>query len=195
MHDLNPKVGAFFRKAGKWHEEMEQLRTILHDCGLTEELKWGKPCYTFQNKNVVIIIGFKEYCALMFFKGALLQDADRILVAPSGNTQAGRQIRFTSVQDIVRMRSVLKTYVREAVEVERAGVKVSFKTTSEYAIPGEFREKLDALPALKTAFDALTPGRQRAYLLYFSAARQSKTRTSRIEKCMARILEGKGLDD
>lgn len=195
MHDMNPKVDAFFRKAGRWHEEMGKLRTIALDCGLTEELKWGKPCYTFEHKNVVIIAGFKEYCALMFFKGSLLQDTHGILVSPSENMQAGRQIRFTSVREITGMKSALKAYIHAAIEVERAGLSVRFKETSEFHIPVELSSRFRTAPGLKTAFEALTPGRQRAYLLYFSAAKQSSTRESRIEKCMPRILDGKGLND
>ncbi len=192
---MNPKVDEYLSKAKKWREEMEQLRTIILDCGLTEELKWGKPCYAFQKSNIVIIQGFKEYCALMFFKGALLNDAKGILIKPGKNTQAGRQIRFTNVREIVEMETILKAYVYEAIEVEKAGLNVNLKKTSEFIIPEEFQNKLDEIPALKTAFDVLTPGRQRAYILYFSAPKQSKTRESRVEKCMQQILNGKGLND
>jgi uncharacterized protein YdeI (YjbR/CyaY-like superfamily) len=195
MNRMNPKVDVYLSKAKKWQEELEKLRMIVLDCQLTEELKWGKPCYTFQKSNIVIIQGFKEYCALMFFKGALLHDANGLLVKPGENTQAGRQIRFTNVQEIDEMEPTLKAYIYEAIEVEKAGLKVDFKETAEFMIPEEFQNKLDEIPALKTAFDALTPGRQRAYILYFSAPKQSKTRESRVEKCMQPILNGKGLDD
>ena len=192
---MNRKVDVFLTKAKKWQQEFKKLRMIILDCQLTEELKWGKPCYTFQKSNIVIIQGFKEYCALMFCKGALLNDAKRILIQQTENVQAARQIRFTNVRDIVGMETVLKAYIDEAVEVEKAGLEVNYKKTSEFIIPEEFQNKLDEIPALKTAFDALTPGRQRAYILYFSAPKQSKTRESRIEKCMQQILNGKGLDD
>jgi uncharacterized protein YdeI (YjbR/CyaY-like superfamily) len=195
MNGMNPKVDEFLSKARKWQDEFEELRTISLDCGLTEELKWGKPCYTFQKSNVVIIQGFIEYCALMFFKGALLKDEMGILVAMTENTQAARQIRFTKVQEIVEMEPILKAYINEAIEVEKAGLQVDFKETSEFEIPEEFQIKLDENPALKTAFEALTPGRQRAYLLYFSGAKQSKTRASRVEKHVPKILAGKGLQD
>jgi len=171
------------------------LRMIILDCQLTEELKWVKPCYTFQKSNIVIIIPLKEYCALMFCKGALLNDANGILIKPGENTQAGRWIKFSSVREIVEMETILKAYIHEAIEVEKAGLKVNFKKNTELIFPEEFQNKLDENPALKTAFDALTPGRQRAYNLYFSAAKQSKTRESRVEKCVRQILNGKGLDD
>ena len=171
----NPKVDFFFAKAKKWKEEFEKLRTIVLDCGLTEELRWGKPCYTFQKSNVVLIHGFKEYCALLFLKGALLKDANGVLIQQTKNVQAARQIRFTDVREIVKMERILKAYIKEAIEAEKAGVEVSYKKTSEFAIPEEFQNRLDESPALKTAFDALTPGRQRGYILYFSAAKQSKT--------------------
>ncbi|MGD0584064.1 MAG: YdeI family protein [Bacteroidales bacterium] len=195
MNVMNPEVDHFLSKAKKWQEESEKLRMIILDCQLTEELKWGKPCYTFQEGNIVIIQGFKEYCALMFFKGALLSDADGILFKMGENTQAGRQIRFTNVREIVEMELVLRTYIHEAIEVEKAGLKVNFKKTAEFIIPDEFQNKLDEIPALKNAFDALTPGRQRAYILYFSAPKQSQTRESRVEKCLHQILKGKGLND
>jgi uncharacterized protein YdeI (YjbR/CyaY-like superfamily) len=191
---MNPKVDVFLSKAKKCQEEFEKLRMIILDCGLTEELKWGKPCYTFQKSNIVIIQGFKEYCALMFCKGALLNDPNGILKKPGENTQAARQIRFTNVREIVEMEPILKAYIYEAIEAEKAGLKVNFKKNPE-PTPEELQNKLDEIPALKTAFDALTPGRQRAYILYFSAAKQSKTRESRVEKCMQQILNGKGLDD
>src|SRR5213594_195694 len=191
----NPKVDIFFIKAKKWQKELAKLRMIILDCGLTEELKWGKPCYTFQNSNIVLIHGFKEYCALLFFKGALLKDAKGILVQQTENVQAARQIRFTNVREIGKMEPILKAYIKEAIEVEKTGLKVDYKKTADFAIPEEFQNKLDEIPALKTAFDALTPGRQRGYILYFSAPKQSKTRESRIEKCMQQILDGKGLND
>jgi uncharacterized protein YdeI (YjbR/CyaY-like superfamily) len=193
--EMNPKVDEFLSRAKKWREEFEKLRTILLGCGLTEELKWGVPCYTFQKSNIVLIHGFKEYCALLFVKGALLKDVRGILVRQTENVQAARQIRFTGVQEITEMEAILKAYVYEAVEVEKAGLEVEFKKNTEYTIPKEFQDKLDDLPALKTAFEALTPGRQRAYILYFSAPKQSKTRESRVEKYMQQILKGKGLDD
>ena len=194
MNRMNPKVDGFLRKAKQWREELQKLRTIVLDCRLTEEVKWRHPCYTFQKSNIVLIHGFKEYCALLFFKGALLKDAKGILIQQTKNVQAGRQIRFTNVQQIVKMEPILKAYIREAVEVEKAGLKVNFKRNPE-PIPEEFQNKLDENPALKTAFHELTPGRQRAYNLHFSAPKQSKTREARVEKCMQQILDGKGLDD
>lgn len=192
--EMNPKVDFYFNKV-TWQKELEQLRMIVLDCGLTEELKWGCPCYSFQKANIVLIHVFKEYCALLFFKGALLQDADGILVQQTKNVQAARQIRFTNVREIVKMKASLKAYIYEAIEVEKAGLKVKLKKTAAFSIPEEFKNKLDKIPALKTAFHALTPGRQRAYLLYFSAAKQSKTREARVEKYMKQILRGKGLND
>ena len=192
---MNPKVDFYFNKAKKWQEELEQLRMIVLDCGLTEELKWGVPCYTFEKRNIVLIHVFKEYCALLFFKGALLNDANGILIQQTKNTQAARQIRFTNVRKIVKMKPILKAYIYEAIEVEKAGLKVNFRKTTELIFPEEFQNKLDGKPALKTAFDALTPGRQRAYVLYFSAPKQSKTRESRVAKCMQQILNGRGLSD
>jgi len=192
---MNPKVDVYLSKAQKWQEELKKLRMIILDCQLTEELKWGVPCYTFQKSNIVLIHVFKEYCALLFFKGALLNDANGILIKQTKNTQAGRQIRFTNVREIVEMETILKAYIYEAIEVEKAGLKVNFKKNTELIVPEEFKNKLDEIPALKTAFDALTPGRQRAYILYFSAPKQSKTRESRVEKCMQQILNGKGLND
>jgi uncharacterized protein YdeI (YjbR/CyaY-like superfamily) len=192
---MNPKVDFFFNKAKKWGEEFVYLRTIILDCGLTEELKWGQACYTFQKKNIVLIHGFKEYCAMLFFKGALLQDPNGILIQQTKNVQAARQIRFTSARQIARMKPVLKSYVYEAIEVEKAGLKVPLKKTAEFKIPEEFQKELDKTPALKTAFTALTPGRQRAYIFYFSQPKQSKTRTSRVEKSIRQILRGKGLND
>ncbi|MGO9544857.1 MAG: YdeI/OmpD-associated family protein [Rhodomicrobium sp.] len=192
---MNPKVDACLSKSEKWKEEFEKLRMIALDCQLTEELKWGVPCYTFQNKNIVLIHGFKEYCALLFFKGALLKDANGILIQQTENVQAARQIRFTNLEEIVEMEAILNAYIYDAIELEKAGLKVSLKKTAEFIIPDEFQDKLDEIPALKTAFDALTPGRQRAYIFYFSSPKQSKTRESRVEKCMPQILDGKGLDD
>jgi len=203
---MNPKVDFYFNKVGHWQGEMRKLRMIVLDCGLTEELKWGCPCYTypagaagtaFQKSNIVLIHEFKDYCALLFFKGALLNDADRILIQQTKNVQSARQIRFTNVSDIVKMKAILKAYIYEAVEVEKAGLKVKYKKTSEFEMPEEFQKKLSAKggKALKTAFDALTPGRQRAYLFYFSQPKQSKTRESRVEKCVQPILNGKGLND
>lgn len=192
---MNPEVDFYFDKAGKWQKEVEKLRVIVLDCGLTEELKWGVPCYTFGNSNVVLIHVFKEYCALLFFKGALLSDANGILVQQTENVQAARQVRFTNAREIVKLEPTLKAYIYEAIEVEKAGLKVNFKKTTAFPIPEEFQKKLDKTPALKAAFDALTPGRQRAYLLHFSAAKQSRTREARVEKCMPQILKGKGLND
>ena len=189
----NPKVDAFLRRAKKWQEEFEKLRRIVLECALTEGVKWGKPCYTFQKSNIVLIHGFKEYCALLFFKGTLLEDPNGILIQQTKNVQAARQIRFTNVREIVEIEPILKAYIHEAIEVEKAGREVSYKKTPEFKIPEEFQKKLDEIPALKTAFDALTPGRQRGYLLYFSAPKQSKTRESRVEKCVQQILNGKGL--
>src|SRR5580693_8066561 len=183
----NPKVDFFFKKAEQWQEEFGKLRRIVLRCPLTEELKWGKPCYTFEGSNIVLIHAFKEYCALLFFKGALLKDTKGILVQP-GSTQAARQIRFTGVQEITKMEKVVKAYIREAIEVEKSGLKVNLKKTSDFAIPEEFQTKLDKAPALKTAFAALTPGRQKGYILYFSTAKQSKTREARVEKCTPQIL-------
>ena len=195
MEKTNPKVDFFFTRTKKWHEEFQKLRMIILGCGLTEELKWGCPCYTFEKRNIVLMHGFKEYCALLFFKGALLNDPEGILIQQTPNVQAARQIRFTDVRDIVKMKTILKAYVREAIEVEKAGLKVKLRKTGELTIPEEFQNKLNQNPDLKRAFKALTPGRQRAYILYFSSPRQSKTRESRVEKYVKRILNGKGLDD
>jgi uncharacterized protein YdeI (YjbR/CyaY-like superfamily) len=192
---MNPKVDFFFSRAKKWQEEFEKLRTIILYCGLTEELKWGKPCYTFQKSNVVLIHGFKEYCALLFIKGALLRDADGILIQQTENVQAARQIRFTNVREIADMEPSLKAYIYEAIEAEKAGLKVNLKETSQFVVPEELQRKLDENHALKAAFEALTPGRQRGYILYFSAPKQSRTRESRVEKCRQQILNGKGLND
>jgi uncharacterized protein YdeI (YjbR/CyaY-like superfamily) len=192
---MNPKVDGFLKRAKQWREEMAKLRMICLDRGLTEELRWGKPCYTFQKGNIVLIHGFKDYCALLLFKGALLKDTKGILIQQTQNVQAARQIRFTNVREIVELEPILKAYISEAIEVEKAGLRVNYKRTSEFVIPEEFQNKLDEIPALKKAFAALTPGRQRGYILYFSALKQSKTRESRVEKCMQQILNGKGLND
>jgi uncharacterized protein YdeI (YjbR/CyaY-like superfamily) len=195
MSRMNPKVDFFFNKAKQWQKEFEELRRILLNCELTEELKWGVPCYTFEDHNIVLIHGFKDYCAVLFFKGVLLKDEIGVLVQQTENVQATRQIRFTDVEEIVEMEPLIKAYVNEAIEVEKAGLKVEYKETTEFNMPQEFQNKLDQLPELKTAFEALTPGRQRAYLLYFSSAKQSKTREARVEKYKQQILDGKGLND
>jgi uncharacterized protein YdeI (YjbR/CyaY-like superfamily) len=192
MNKMNPKVDGYLRKAKKWQEEMTKLRRISLDSGLTEELKWSKPCYTFQTSNIVIIQGFKEFCALLFCKGALLKDPNGIL--KKFGWQAARRVPFSNVREIVEMEPILKVYIHEAIEAEKAGLKVNYKKNPE-PIPEELQNKLDEIPALKTAFDALTPGRQRGYILYFSGAKQSKTRASRVKKCMPQILKGKGLND
>lgn len=195
MNTKNPKVDAFLSREKKWTEEFKKLREIILDCNLTEELKWGVPCYTFEKKNIVLMHGFKDYCAILFPKGTLLKDPDNILIIQTENVQAARQVRFTNLQQIVKLEPVLKAYIQEAIEVEKAGLKVEFKKTEEFNMPEEFQEFLNEMPELKTAFEALTPGRQRAYLLYFSAPKQSKTRVARIEKSMQQIFEGKGLND
>lgn len=195
MNKTNPKVDGVFRRAKQWQEEFAKLRKIVLDCGLTEDLKWGQPCYTFENRNVVLIHGFKDYCALLFFKGALLSDPEKILIKQTANVQANRQIRFSNVREIVKLKPVLKAYIQEAIEVEKAGLKVDFKKTRDFPVPEEFQTRLDANTPLKTAFKALTPGRQRAYLLYFAAPKQAKTRESRVEKYVQQILSGKGMDD
>ncbi|TKH06684.1 hypothetical protein FC682_04210 [Peribacillus simplex] len=192
---MNPKVDEFLGKAKKWKEEYETLRNIVLDCELTEEFKWMHPCYTFEKKNIVLIHGFKEYCALLFHKGALLKDTHGILIQQTENVQGARQIRFTNLQEIVATETILKAYIHEAIEVEKAGLEVNFKKNEEFIIPEELQNKFDEIPALKTAFEALTPGRQRAYILHFSQPKQSKTRESRVEKCMQNILNGKGLKD
>jgi len=195
LNTKNPKVDAFLSREKKWTEEFKKLREIILDCNLTEELKWGVPCYTFEKKNIVLMHGFKDYCAILFPKGTLLKDPDHILIIQTENVQAARQVRFTNLQQIVKLEPVLKAYIQEAIEVEKAGLKVEFKKTEEFNMPVEFKEFLNEMPELKTAFEALTPGRQRAYLLYFSAPKQSKTRVARIEKSMQQIFEGKGLND
>jgi uncharacterized protein YdeI (YjbR/CyaY-like superfamily) len=195
MNEMNPKVDAFISTAKKWQEEFEKLRMIVLDCGLTEELKWGVPCYTYEKRNIVLIHGFKEYCAILFVKGALLNDVHGLLIQQTENVQAARQIRFTNVREIGEMEPILIAYIHEAIEVEKAGLKVNYKKAAEFVIPEEFINQLEEVPGLQDAFDALTPGRQRAYILYFSAPKQSKTRESRIEKWLQQILNGKGLND
>jgi uncharacterized protein YdeI (YjbR/CyaY-like superfamily) len=192
---MNPKVDRFFEKESKWQEAYKQLRRIVLDCGLAEDFKWMHPCYMFQGNNIVLIHGFKEYCALLFPKGVLLNDVEDILIQQTENVQAARQIRFTSVKEIKKMKTTIKDYIHEAVEVEKAGLEVDFKKTEEFDVPGEFQTKLDGNPVLKEAFENLTPGRQRGYLLYFSDAKQSKTRKRRVEKYMDKILDGRGLND
>jgi len=192
---MNSEVDRLVAKVKSWRAEFEALRKVALGCGLAEQVKWGQPCYTLEGRNIVLIHGFKEYCALLFFKGALMKDPDSILIQQTENVQAGRQIRFTDLQEIIEQEAVLKAYIREAITVEQAGLKVPLKKTEEFAIPEEFQDELDENPALKAAFEALTPGRQRAYLLHFSAPKQSKTRTARIEKCVQLILAGRGLND
>jgi uncharacterized protein YdeI (YjbR/CyaY-like superfamily) len=195
VNQTNPKVDVYISKSTKWQEELRKLRLIILDCQLNEELKWGVPCYTYENSNILLIHEFKEYCAILFVKGALLTDPNGILITQTENTQAARQIRFTNVREIDEMETILKAYVNEAIEVEKAGLKVNYKKSAEFIIPEEFQNKLDENSALKTAFEGLTPGRQRAYILYFSAPKQSKTRVSRVENYIPQILNGKGLND
>ncbi|HRG38189.1 MAG TPA: YdeI/OmpD-associated family protein [Bacteroidia bacterium] len=192
---MNPKVDFYFDKAKKWQEEINKMRKIVLECHLAEELKWGCPCYTYEKKNIVLIHVFKEYCAFLFFKGALMKDKKGILIQQTENVQAARQVRFTSIKEITKLEAVLKSYIYEAIEVEESGAKVEFKKTKEFDTPEEFQKRLDKNAKLKNAFDALTPGRQRGYLLHFSSAKQSTTRESRIEKCIPKIMDGKGLDD
>ena len=192
---MNPKVDWYFEKNEKWQKEIRKLRTIILDCGLTEELKWGCPCYTYESSNVVLIHVFKEYCAVLFFKGALLADPDGILVQQTENVQAARQVRFTNIKEVKERERILKTYIYEAIEVERAGLQVKLKKTKDFKIPEEFQTKLDKMPSLKKAFDALTPGRQRGYIFHFSQPKLSKTREARVEKYLKQIISGKGLDD
>ena len=194
-HDLNPKVDAYLNRLKKWQDETHELRAICLASGLAEDLKWGVPCYTLDGQNVVLIHSFKEYCALLFFKGALLKDAKGILIQQTANVQAARQVRFTGVEEIRKLKTVLKAYLAEAVKVEKSGLKVEFKKTEEFSVPEEFQARLDDMLELKSAFEALTPGRRRAYLLHFSSAKQSKTRTARVLKAIPDILNGKGLDD
>ena len=195
MSGMNPKVDWYFQKAKKWQEELEILRITILDCELIEELKWGVPCYTLEQSNIVLIHTFKDYCALLFFKGALFKDPKGILVQQTKNVQSARQIRFSNAQEILEIRPTIKAYIAEAIQVEKSGLEVEFKKTTEFGVPEELQEKFDEIPELKTAFDALTPGRQRGYILHFSAPKQSKTRASRVEKYMPQILNGKGLDD
>lgn len=192
---MNPKVDFFFEKTSKWQDEYELLRTLALDCGLTEELKWGVPCYTYKGNNVVLIHGFKEYCAFLFHKGVLLDDSSSILIQQTENVQSARQIRFTNAQEISEVEAILKAYIYEAIEAEKAGLKVDLKPTSQFSMPEEFQKALDEDSSLKAAFEALTPGRQRGYLLHFSQPKQSKTRESRIEKSIPQIFDGKGLKD
>lgn len=192
---MNPKVDFYFTKNEKWHREIEQLRTIVLDCGLNEVLKWGCPCYTHDNNNIVLIHVFKDYCALLFFKGVLLNDPNGILIQQTRNVQVARQLRFTNVKEIVKLKNTIKSYLYEAIEVEKAGLQAKFKKTTEFSMPEEFQQKLNKMPKLKKAFEALTPGRQRGYLLHFAQAKQAKTREARIEKYTPQILAGKGLDD
>ena len=192
---MNPKVDWYFEKNEKWQKETRKLRTIILDCGLTEELKWGCPCYTYESSNVVLIHVFKEYCAVLFFKGALLADPDGILIQQTENVQAAQQVRFTNIKEVKERERILKTYIYEAIEVERAGLQVKLKKTKDFKIPEEFQTKLDKMPSLKKAFDALTPGRQRGYIFHFSQPKLSKTREARVEKYLKQILSGKGLDD
>ena len=192
---MNSKVDWFFTKNTKWKEEYSELRILVLDCGLTEELKWGCPCYTVEKSNIVLIHGFKDYCALLFMQGAVLKDLKGILVQQTKNVQSARQIRFANIQEILKSKSTIKAYIKEAIAIDKAGLKVELKKTTEYKITEEFKIVLDDMPELKTAFKALTPGRQRGYLLYFSAPKQVKTREARIEKYLQQILDGKGLDD
>ncbi|WP_215223830.1 YdeI/OmpD-associated family protein [Echinicola shivajiensis] len=192
---MNPKVNFFFDNDTRWKDEFNQLRRIVLDCGLTEELKWGKPCYTYKNKNILLIHGFKEYCALLFHKGALLKNEENLLIRQTDNVQAARQLRFTSSEEIIKLAPSIKAYIYEAIEVEKAGINVELKKTDEYEVPEELQKKLEESPDFRAAFQALTPGRQRGYLLYFSQAKQAKTRIARIEKYMPKILEGKGYND
>ena len=194
-HQLNPAVNAFLGKATSWKDEMAKLREIVLECDLNEEMKWGQPCYTLDGSNVVLIHSFKEYTALLFFKGALMKDPNGILIQQTENVQSARQIRFTSLKEITRSAKILKAYIQEAIAVEKSGQKVEFKETKEYPVPEELQIKFDELPALRDAFYALTPGRQRGYLLHFASPKLSKTRESRVEKCMDQILEGRGLND
>ena len=192
---MNPKVDFFFNKAKKWQEELVQMRAIALDCNLTEELKWGCPCYTFQQNNIVLIHAFKDYCAYLFFKGALLNNAEGVLIQQTENVQSARQVRFTNDKEIVERKAILKAYIYEAIEVVKAGLKVELKKTADFTTCEEFQNKLDEMPSLKKAFEALTPGRQKAYKLYFSAGKQAKTREARVEKAIPQIMDGKGLDD
>lgn len=195
MNNMNPKVDFFFDKESAWQKEYRKMRVIALSCGLEEELKWGQPCYVFEKKNIVLIHGFNEYCAFLFFKGALLNDTDNILIQQTENVQSARQVRFTNFKDIIKIEKILKIYIYEAIEVERAGLKVKLKKTSDFKIPEEFQKKLNKNAALKKAFNELTPGRQRGYIFYFSQPKQAKTREARVEKYLKYILNGKGLND
>ena len=192
---MNPKVDAFIAKATKWQPAFEIMRTLALECGLSEDMKWGQPCYTADGRNIVLFHGFREYCAFLFFKGALLSDTKQLLVAQTENTQSARQIRFTDSAQVAAMAATLKAYILEAVRIEASGLKVTLKTVADHNIPAEFQAQLDARADVSAAFSALTPGRQRAYLLHFSAAKQAKTREARVEKCIPLILDGKGLND
>ncbi|MCO5936262.1 DUF1801 domain-containing protein [Mucilaginibacter sp. RB4R14] len=192
---MNPKVDFYFNKDKKWQPEVNKLRSIMLDCGLTEELKWGCPCYTYRDDNIVLIHDFKEYCALLFFKGVLLNDTHGILIQQTENVQAARQIRFTGLEQIVEQEAIIKTYVFEAIEVEKAGLHVEMKKTADFIFAEEFQTKLDGSDELRKAFEALTPGRQKAYLLHFAAPKQAKTREARVDKCIPQIMNGKGLND
>jgi uncharacterized protein YdeI (YjbR/CyaY-like superfamily) len=192
---MSPKVDSFLRRTTQWHDEFVKLREIILDCGLNEDFKWGWPCYDLDGKNIILMHGFKEYCAVLFPKGSLLKDPKGVLIQQTKNVQAARQIRFTGVKDVVKLKKTLKEYVHEAIEVEKAGLKVPFKKTEEYEMPAELTAKLQASARLKKAFAALTPGRQRGYIYYFSQAKLAKTREARVEKCVPKILEGKGWDD
>ncbi len=192
---MNPKADFYFQNSKRWQSEMQKMRLIALDCKLTEDLKWGCPCYTINNSNVVLIHEFKDYCAFLFFKGALMKDPKGILIQQSKNVQAARQIRFTGVSEITKLQTVLKSYIKQAIEIEKSGLKVEMKKTTEFEMPEEFKKELTKNKKLKSAFESLTPGRQRAYLLFFSSAKQSATRQARIEKHIPDILKGKGLND
>lgn len=192
---MNPKVDFYFSDARQWQKELAQLRVLLLDCGLTEELKWGKPCYSYEGSNIVVIQGFKAYCAILFFKGVLLNDPEGILVKTGENTRVGRQIRFNNVKEITGRKAILKAYVYEAIEVEKAGLKVDKAAQQAPAVAKEFQQRLAKNRTLKAAFEALTPGRQRAYHIYFAAPKQPETRQSRMEKWIPQILRGKGMND
>lgn len=195
MSTSNSRVDAFLKKEVRWHEEFTLLRSIVQECNLTEDLKWGQPCYTLDGKNIVLIHGFKEYCALLIFKGVLLKDPKGLLIQQTENVQSGRQIRFTTSKEIVKLKTVLKSYIKEAMEIEKSGMKVEHKKSADFPIPEELTAKFTTTPALRKAFNSLTPGRQRAYLLFFAGAKQSKTRQARIDKSVPQILAGKGLND
>ncbi len=195
MSTSNSRVDAFLKTQDRWQEEFKLLRAIVQECNLTEDLKWGQPCYTLDGKNIVLIHGFKEYCALLIFKGVLLKDPKGLLIQQTENVQSGRQIRFTSTKEIVKLKTVIKSYIKEAIEIEKSGIKVEHKKSEDFPVPTELTAKFKTTPALKKAFNALTPGRQRAYLLFFAGAKQSKTRQARIDKSIPQIMAGKGLND